>query len=52
MDIDIASKLFPNITTLIVQLLATGVMLCIFKSFYGNQYKTILLNVLITLKEL
>ena len=33
MDIDIASKLFPNITTLIVQLLATGVMLCIFKKF-------------------
>ncbi|MFR2445606.1 MAG: hypothetical protein ACLS7Y_02730 [Thomasclavelia spiroformis] len=31
MDIDIASKLFPNITTLIVQLLATAVMLCIFK---------------------
>ena len=33
MDIDIASKLFPNITTLIVQLLATAVMLCIFKKF-------------------
>lgn len=33
MDIDIAGKLFPNITTLIVQLLATGVMLLIFKKF-------------------
>lgn len=33
MDIDIASKLFPNITTLIVQLLSTAVMLCIFKKF-------------------
>ena len=33
MDIDIASKLFPNITTLIVQMLATAVMLCIFKKF-------------------
>ena len=37
MDIDIASKLFPNITTLIVQLLATGVMLCIFKKFLWNE---------------
>lgn len=33
MDIDIASKLFPNITTVVVQLLATGVMLLIFKKF-------------------
>ena len=27
MTIDIAGKLFPNITTVIVQLLSTGVML-------------------------
>lgn len=33
MGIDIAGKLFPNITTLVVQLLATGVMLLIFKKF-------------------
>lgn len=33
MDIDIAGKLFPNITTLIVQLCATGIMLLIFKKF-------------------
>ncbi|WP_249029352.1 F0F1 ATP synthase subunit B [Tannockella kyphosi] len=33
MDIDIASKLFPNITTVVVQLLSTGVMLLIFKKF-------------------
>ena len=33
MDIDIAGKLFPNITTLIVQLLSTGVMLFVFKKF-------------------
>ena len=30
MDIDIAGKLFPNITTLIVQLCSTGVMLFVF----------------------
>lgn len=33
MEIDIAGKLFPNITTLIVQLLSTGVMLFVFKKF-------------------
>jgi len=33
MSIDIAGKLFPNITTLIVQLCSTGVMLFIFKKF-------------------
>lgn len=33
MDIDIAGKLFPNITTLIIQLLSTGVMLFVFKKF-------------------
>lgn len=33
MDIDIAGKLFPNITTLIIQLCSTGVMLLIFKKF-------------------
>ncbi|MFQ6792530.1 MAG: F0F1 ATP synthase subunit B [Thomasclavelia sp.] len=33
MGIDIAGKLFPNITTLVVQLLATGIMLLIFKKF-------------------
>ncbi|WP_050636913.1 F0F1 ATP synthase subunit B [Candidatus Stoquefichus sp. SB1] len=33
MDIDIAGKLFPNITTLIVQLLSTGVMLFVFKRY-------------------
>lgn len=33
MNIDVASKLFPNITTLIVQLLSTGVMFLIFKKF-------------------
>ena len=30
---DIAGKLFPNLTTLIVQLLSTGVLLLIFKKF-------------------
>lgn len=33
MDFDIAGKLFPNITTLIVQLLSTGVLLIVFKKF-------------------
>lgn len=33
MDIDVAGKLFPNITTVVVQLLATGVMLLVFKKF-------------------
>lgn len=30
---DIAGKLFPNLTTLIVQLLSTGVLLLILRSF-------------------
>lgn len=33
MSIDIAGKLFPNITTVIVQLCSTGVLLLIFKKF-------------------
>lgn len=33
MNIDIAGKLFPNITTLIVQLLSTGVMFFMFKKY-------------------
>ena len=33
---DIAGKLFPNLTTLIVQLLSTGVLLLIFKKFLWN----------------
>lgn len=33
MEIDIAGKLFPNVTTLIVQLCSTGIMLLIFKKF-------------------
>lgn len=38
---DIAGKLFPNLTTLIVQLLSTGVLLIIFKKYlwkYALQY--------------
>jgi len=34
MEIDVAGKLFPNITTIIVQLLATGFMLFLFKKFF------------------
>ncbi|MEG0277524.1 MAG: F0F1 ATP synthase subunit B [Coprobacillus sp.] len=33
MSIDIASKLFPNITTIIIQLLSTGVLFLLFKKF-------------------
>lgn len=33
MTIDIAGKLFPNITTIIVQLLSTGVMVYFFKKY-------------------
>ena len=33
MEIDIAGKLFPNITTLVVQVCSTGIMLLIFKKF-------------------
>ena len=32
-DVDVAGKLFPNITTLIVQLLSTGVLLFFFKKY-------------------
>lgn len=32
-DIDIAGKLFPDVTTLIIQLLSTGVMLLVFKKY-------------------
>ena len=30
---DIASKLFPNVTTIIIQLLSTGVLLLVFKKY-------------------
>ena len=33
MNIDIAGKLFPNITTFIIQLCSTGIMLFFFKKF-------------------
>lgn len=33
MDIDVAGKLFPNLTTILIQLAATGVMLFFFKKF-------------------
>lgn len=33
MNIDIASKLFPNITTIIIQLLSTGVLFLLFKKY-------------------
>lgn len=33
---DIAGKLFPNLTTLIVQLLSTGVLLFVFKKYLWN----------------
>ena len=36
MEVDIAGKLFPNVTTMIVQLLSTGVLFYFFKKFlYG-----------------
>lgn len=49
---DIASKLFPNVTTIIIQLLSTGVLLLSLKSIYGFLYKTILQNEQNLLKEL
>lgn len=49
---DIASKLFPNVTTIIIQLLSTGVLLLVFKSIYGFPFKIILLNGQNLLKEL
>lgn len=42
MSVDVAGKLFPNITTLIVQLISTGVMLFFLRNSYGFQYKIIL----------
>lgn len=33
LEIDIASKLFPNVTTMIIQLLSTGVLFLLFKKF-------------------
>ncbi len=33
MNVDVASKLFPNMTTVIVQLLSTGVMFFFFKKY-------------------
>lgn len=45
---DIAGKLFPNLTTLIVQLLSTGVLLLIFKKFLWKMSWNILLKEQIT----
>lgn len=45
---DIAGKLFPNLTTLIVQLLSTGVLLLIFKKFLMKNVMDILLKEQIT----
>ncbi len=39
MNIDIAGKLFPNITTIIIQLLATGVMVAVFKKYLWSTVK-------------
>lgn len=39
MSIDIAGKLFPNVFTLIVQLLSTGVMLLVFKKYLWNSIR-------------
>lgn len=33
MNIDIASKLFPNLATVIIQLIATGIMVAVFKKY-------------------
>lgn len=42
MDIDVASKLFPNLTTIIVQLLSTGVMFFCFKQFLWKHVRAYL----------
>ena len=34
MSIDVAGKLFPNLATIVIQLLSTGVLLIIFKKFF------------------
>ena len=49
---DIASKLFPNVTTIIIQLLSTGVLLLVFKKYLWFPFKIILLNGQNLLKEL
>ena len=36
---DVAGKLFPNITTLIIQLCSTGVLLLVFKKFLWKNVK-------------
>ena len=36
MQIDVAGKLFPNFFTIVVQLLATGVMFYVFKKYLWN----------------
>ena len=40
MEVDIAGKLFPNVTTMIVQLLSTGILFYFFMKFlYGPLQK-------------
>ena len=34
MSIDVAGKLFPNLATIVIQLISTGVLLIIFKKFF------------------
>ncbi|UTY40369.1 F0F1 ATP synthase subunit B [Allocoprobacillus halotolerans] len=34
MSIDVAGKLFPNLATIVIQLLSTGVLLIIFRKFF------------------
>lgn len=45
---DIAGKLFPNLTTLIVQLLSTEFCYLFLRSFYGKMSWNILLKEQIT----
>ena len=49
---DIASKLFPNVTTIIIQLLSTGVLLLVFKKYLWVPVQNYLLNGQNLLKEL
>ena len=49
---DIAGKLFPNLTTLIVQLLSTGVLLLIFKKFLWKNVMESSMLTIITLLAL
>lgn len=44
MDIDIANLLFPNIVTVIVQLLATGVIYLLYKRYLHEPVQTYLTN--------